>query len=119
MFTKDLIVKKKWNEYIDWLIDKVARFPQQYKYVLGQRILNIAFDVSESLVVLQFSPKEKRKELLPDFNLKLEKMREFMRIAWRKKIISHRAFVFQECQIDQVGRMMHKLSGGRGLSNER
>ena len=119
MSTKDLIVKKKWNDYIDWLIDKVGRFPQQHKYVLGQRILNIAFDISENIVVMQFSPKEKRKELLPAFNLKLETMREFMRIAWRKKILSHRAFIFQECQIDQVGRMMHRLVGGGGFSNGR
>jgi len=106
---KSLEIRKKYNDHLDWLIDKVGRFPQKYKFTLGDRILNIGFDVLEQIILIQYSPKEERPLLLRGFNLKLEILREFMRFAWRKKIIGDRSFVFQEYQIDQVGRMIHGL----------
>ncbi len=107
-----LELRKKWNDYLDWLVDKVERFPQKHKYVLGQRILNTALDVLEQIIVIRYSSREEKSKKLPAFNLKLEVFRELMRIAWRKKIISDRSFLFQEYQTDQVGRMMHGLVVG-------
>ena len=105
-----LEVLKKYQTYLIWLLEKINSFPKKQKYLLGERIGNQAFDILESLLKMQYSPSAKKKENLSEFNLKLENLRQLMRIAWKMKFISNRNFLWQETKIDEVGRMAHGLA---------
>jgi len=102
---KNLEVRKKYQDYLLWLFNKINGFPQKQKFILGVRIGNQALDISELLIRIQYASQEKKPDLLVDFNLKLEIMRSLMRIAWSMKFLSHESFSFQEAKIDEVGRM--------------
>ena len=106
---KQLEVRQKCQDYIVWLLKKVNNFPRKQKFILGEKISERAFGISDELIAMQYLPKKERKKRLPIFNLKLESLREFMRLAWKMGFLSRKSFVWQEAKIDEVGRMVHGL----------
>ena len=106
---RQLEVIKKYENYLIWILEKMNGFPRKQKYLLGERIGQQAFDILEDLLKIQFSTLAQKRELLSDFNLKLENLRQLMRITWKLKFISNRNFLWQETKIDEVGRMVHGL----------
>jgi hypothetical protein len=106
-----LLVVRKYQDYLVWLLNSVNRFPRKQKYLLGDRIGNLALDVLKQLIEIQYSNKEDRIKKFPKFNLDLEELRQLLRVAWKMKFISEKNFLWQELRIDEVGRMVHGLVG--------
>ncbi len=104
---KHLEVRKKYQDYLVWLFQKINNFPRKQKFLLGERIGTTALDVLCFLVTIQYAPKEEKARLIRAFNLKLETLRELMRLAWRMNFLSHKTYLWQEARIDEVGRMAH------------
>lgn len=107
---KQLEVRQKYQDYMVWLLKKINNFPRKQKFILGEKIGERALNISEEIIVMQYLSKEERKKRLPVFNLKLESLREFMRLAWKMNFLSRRSFIWQETKIDEVGRMVHGLA---------
>jgi len=107
--TKSLEIRKKYQDFLLWLFPKINTFPRKQKFLLGERIGNLALDILEDIIIIQFSKIDYKKEKLKTFNLKLEIFRDLMRLAWRMKFLSHRPFLYQESKIDEVGRMVYGL----------
>ncbi len=105
----DLIARKKFEDYLVGLTDKINGFPKSQKFRLADKILQTAFEVMDDIIEIQFTKKDEREELFRKFNLHRERLKQYQRIAWRKKFISHRALLFQENQIEEVGRMISSL----------
>ena len=108
--TKSLEIRKKYQDILLWLFDRINNFPKKQKFLLGDRIGNLALDVAEDIIVIQFSKQDYKKEKIKEFNLKLEILRDLMRLAWQMKFLSHKSFLFQESKIDEVGRMVYGLA---------
>jgi len=106
---RSLEVRKKYQDFLLWLFEKINTFPRKQKFLLGDRIGNLALDILEDIVIIQFSSADYKKEKLKTFNLKLEIFRDLMRLAWRMKFLSHKSFLYQESKIDEVGRMVYGL----------
>jgi hypothetical protein len=107
---KQLEIRQKYQDYVIWLLKKINNFPRKQKFILGEKIGEKALDVAEDIIAMQYLPKEEKKKLLSVFNLKLETLRELMRIAWKMNFLSRRSFIWQEAKIDEVGRMVHGLA---------
>ncbi|MEI7750129.1 MAG: four helix bundle protein [Candidatus Moraniibacteriota bacterium] len=108
--TRQLEVRRKFRDYLIWLFRKIDGFPKKQKYLLGERIGNAALDVSESLIRIQYAPASERKAIIPELNLRLEILRETMRVAWELKFLSDKSFLWQEANVDEVGRMAWRLA---------
>lgn len=108
--TNYLEVRKKYQDHLAWLFGKINNFPRKQKFLLGERIGNLALDIQEKIIQIQYLPKEQRPIVLREFNLKLEIFRSLMRLAWQMKFLSRKSFLWQEVKIDEVGRMVHGLA---------
>lgn len=106
---RQLEVRQKYQDYTVWLLKKINNFPRKQKFILGEKIGKRALNISEELIAMQYLPRKERKKRLPIFNLKLESLRELMRLAWKMDFLSRRSFIWQEAKIDEVGRMVHGL----------
>lgn len=115
--TKYLEVRKKYQDYLVWLFGKINNFPRKQKFLLGERIGNLALDIQQDIIRIQYSSVEQRKLLLRQFNLELEVFRQLMRLAWQMSFLSKKSFLWQEVKIDEVGRMTHGLA--TRFSNQR
>ena len=107
---KYLEVRKRYQDFLLWLFEKINNFPKKQKFLLGDRIVKIALDILEDIIIIQFSRPDYKIERLKAFNLKLETLRDLMRLAWHMKFLSHKSFLYQESKIDEVGRMVYGLA---------
>ncbi len=73
------VALEKMYQFLLWLIPTVDKFPRAQKFLLGDRIQATALDVLEGLVEATYS--RTPKAALAACNLRLEKLRFFMRLA--------------------------------------
>ena len=73
------IALEKCYQFLLWLVPNVEKFPRSQKFLLGDRIQNLALDVQEALIEATYS-----KSVAPHLaraNLHLEKLRYLFRLA--------------------------------------
>ena len=104
-----LIVLRKYQDYLVWLLVSINKYPRKQKYLLGDRIGNKAFDILEQLIDIQYTKREARLKKFDKLNLDLEKLRQFLRVSLKMKFISEKNFIWQELKINEVGRMVRGL----------
>ena len=105
----DLLARKKFEDFLVELIERVNKFPKSQKFGLGDKLLKTAFSVMDEIIVIQLSDKSRRQALISPFNYHLEQLRQYLKIAWRKEYISHRNFMALDLKTDEVGRMVWSL----------
>jgi hypothetical protein len=87
-----------------WLIPTIDRFPKSQKFVFGDRILNIALDVLESLVEATFT--RDRRVQLTRANLGIDKLRFLLRMAADFKFLDRRRYEHAARSLDEIGRLI-------------
>jgi len=92
-----------WYKTLDWILSAVERFPKSVRFSLASRTADAALDAMEGVVEAIYS--KNRGYLLDRFNLRLEKLRVFFRIAHDRRFISTRQYEHIAESIDQAGRM--------------
>lgn len=107
--TIHLEVRKKYQDFLLWLFQKLNTFPKKQKFILGEEIGKLSLEIQKDLIILQYSPASQKKEKLTEINLKLEIFRSLMRLVWQMRFLSHKSFLYQESKIDEVGRMIYGL----------
>lgn len=102
----ELLVLQQWEETAAWLLNHTARWPKAVRFTLTQRLDNHALDVVEMLVSARYEPAVRRR-LLPEINLRLERMRFLLRLARDSKVGTPAGFESAVRRIDEAGRMVH------------
>ena len=97
-------VVTKMRDLLTWLLERVASFPRSYRFVLGERIGNLAVDVLEKLLEAAYSAQ--KQAVLQRANLDLEKLRHLLRSAFELKCINVKQYEYVAYEIDEVGRMV-------------
>lgn len=97
------IALEKCYQFLLWLVPTVEKFPKSQKFLLGDRIQNLALDVQESLIEATYSKNPAAH--LNDANLRLEKLRFLFRLALDLKYLDLRRYEFAARAIDEIGRM--------------
>lgn len=77
-------------DFTVWIEPKIAVFPRNYRYNLGNRIENTLYDTMESLLQFRFSKKKLRH--LYDSNTSIEKLRYYFRLSYKLKIIKDKNY---------------------------
>jgi len=102
----ELLVLAHWEQFIPWLLDHTRKWPKSARFTLTQRIENHALDLTEALVLARYEP-DRRRRLLREVNLLLERMRHLCRIARDLRIMPKSGFETAMREIDTAGRMTH------------
>lgn len=100
------VALEKCYQFLLWLIPTVEKFPKSQKYLLGERIQNLALDVQECLIEATYS--KKPAPHLAQANLHLEKLRYLFRLANDLRHFDLRRYEFASRAVDEIGR----LAGG-------
>lgn len=98
------IALEKCYQFLLWLVPAVEKFPKSQKFLLGDRIQNLALDVQENLIEATYS-----KNPVPHLaaaNLRLEKLRYLFRLALDLKHLDPRRYEFAARALDEIGRMV-------------
>jgi len=97
------IALEKCYQFLLWLVPTVEKFPKSQKFLLGDRIQNLALDVQESLIEATYSKNPAAH--LSSANMRLEKLRFLFRLALDLKYIDLRRYEFAARAVDEIGRM--------------
>lgn len=91
-------------DLLRWILPKLAKFPKDQRYLLGERIENGLLDILEILIEASFT-KEKL-NLLRKANLNLEKLRFLTRLAKDMHYINLAAYEYQARATNEIGKML-------------
>jgi hypothetical protein len=91
----------KLYDYLLWMIPKLEKFPRGQKFILADRIENLALDILDLLIEAAYS--RKKDDLLRRANLQLEKLRYLVRLAKDLKAINLKSYEHSARLIDGIG----------------
>lgn len=97
-------VVTKSYDLILWMLPKLAKFPREQRFLLGDRIETTLLDCLELLIEANYS-KEKA-GILKNVNLKLEKLRFLVRISRDMHYINIQSYEFMARSINEIGKMV-------------
>jgi hypothetical protein len=98
------VALEKTYQFLLWPVPTVERFPRSQKFLLGDRLQNLAVDLLESLIEATYS--RHPAPALTAANLRLEKLRYGFRLARDLHHIDPRRHEFAARAIDEIGRLV-------------
>ena len=104
-----LEVRRKYQDFLLWLFQKLNTFPRKQKFILGEEIGKLGVKILKDIIILQYTPSQRRKEKIKAFNLELDIFRSLMRLTYEMRFLSNRSFLYQGSKIDEIGRMVYGL----------
>jgi len=95
---------KKWYKILDWILNKIEKYPKSVKFSFSSRIGNISLDILEKIIEAIYS--KKRLDILEQINLYIEKLRVFFRISYERKYISVKQYEYISGELKEFGSMI-------------
>ena len=94
----------KWMNVLDWILDRVEKFPKAVRYTFGNRMVELSLYITESIIEAIYT--KERQYILTKTNLYIEKLRVFFRLSYKRRYISARQFEFISSRLDEIGKMI-------------
>jgi hypothetical protein len=94
----------KYYDALNWILDKVEKFPKSQRFVFGHRLSNLSLDILEGIIRAYYS--KDKALLLKEINIRLEILRIFLRLVKDRQFISIRQYEFITKEINEVGKMI-------------
>lgn len=92
-----------WFRFTEWVFDRTSRFPKSCRFTVSSRIDMLMLDGIEKIVEARFGVK--RITVLESFNILLEKLRFFFRLAYSRKYFSTSDYEYASSTVEEIGRM--------------
>jgi hypothetical protein len=92
------------DDFIKWFLPKIERFPRNYKFLFGDRMVQLQLDLLEHLVEA-FYQKEKTAKLRAA-NVDLEKLRHLLKISTELRFISLDQLEYATRSLNQIGSLI-------------
>jgi len=108
------VVVSKTYDLTLWMLPKLAKFPRDQRFLLGDRIENMLLDILEDLIDATYT--KEKVNILKKANLRLEKLRFLVRLSSDMRFINLTSYEFAGRGIDEVGRMVGGWISSRGGS---
>src|ERR1039457_1085882 len=92
------------DDFIKWFLPKIEKFPRNYKFLFGDRLGEIQFDVLENLIEAYY-----RKEKLANLreaNIGLEKLRHLLQNSTEMRLLSFDQLEYATRSLNQIGSMI-------------
>jgi len=99
-------VVEKFKKLICWMLPKISKFPKDQRFLLADRIVLLMFDILEKLLEAVYTKKEQKQKVLNEINLKVEKLRYFVRISYDVKYVNLKSYDYFSSQILEAGKMI-------------
>ena len=97
----------KLYQLIKFLYETVRNFPRQYKYALGQNILDLTWQCLDLVLEANALPNEKKLPKILEISITFDKLKTRLRMVQELNLISKRQFVhIQAYYIKEIGEMI-------------
>lgn len=101
---EDLPIYVKWRTFLNWLMLVTDKFPKKVRFTYTDRLVNLALSVVEDFVEARYS--RNKIPILDAANMKLEKIRIFVRISYEQRYLSREQYEHASISINEVGKML-------------
>ncbi len=95
----------KTSDFILWLLQHTEKFPKSERFRLAKRLEDSAFGFYELLVEATRSSRRKR-QILIQADVQLEKLRLYIRLANAKKLTSLPQYRFASGALIEIGKLL-------------
>lgn len=102
----DVAVVTAMHQFAAWWFGRVAKFPKDFKFSLGQRSIDGVLDLLELLVEAAYLPSAERAEALASANRRIERLRHLVRLAHATAALPHEAYGHAAEQLDAIGKQV-------------
>jgi hypothetical protein len=97
----DLPIIQKTYDLIKWYVPIINRLPRNHKFVLGNRITSVLYDVLDELLIARYSSQKLLQ--LESANIKLEILRYQTRLLFDFNLISTDRYEYMQKLINEIG----------------
>lgn len=101
---EELPIIRAFYDFVLWLSPKIAQFPRDRRFVLGERMEGQLYGILEDLVRAKYT--RQRKPVLDQINLNLEILRFQIRLAKDLRCLSLKAYGSAAEQLVDIGRQV-------------
>jgi hypothetical protein len=101
---EELPIIRAFYDLTVWLIPKIAKFPRDHRFVLGERIERQLYGILENLIRAKYT--RLRKAILEQVNLDLEILRFQLRLAKDLRCLPLKGLGQAAQQITDIGRQV-------------
>ncbi len=100
---KESVISKT-DDFLLWFLPKIEKFPRNYKFLFGDRLVGIQLDLLENLIEAYY-----RKDKLTNLraaNVEIEKLRHLLKLCAEMKFISLPQLEFATRSLNEIGSMV-------------
>ncbi|MCC6215909.1 MAG: four helix bundle protein [Polyangiaceae bacterium] len=87
-----------------WVVERVAKFPREHRFTVGDRLIEVCVDVLSALVEASF--KRDKAALLAAASRALVRARVLARVARRLRLLTEAQQLHFVAESDEVGKMV-------------
>jgi len=95
----------KSSDFLLWLLNHTGKFPKSERFRMAKRLEDSAFSFYELLIEATRSTRRKR-QLLVQADVELEKLRLYMRISQAHKLTSLPQYHFSSGELVEIGKLL-------------
>lgn len=103
MATKENVITKT-DDFIQWFLPKVEKFPRNYKFLVGDRLVNIQLDLLENLIEAYY--RRDKLAYLRTANVNLEKLRHLLKICTELRFLGFSQLEFATRELNHIGSLV-------------
>ena len=97
----------KLYQLIKFLYERTRNFPKQYKYTLGQNILDLSWQCLDLVLEANALPKERKYPKILELSISFDKLKIRLRMAQEINLISKKQFShIQSYYMKEIGEMI-------------
>ena len=100
----DLPIIRAWYEFMIWLMPKIAKFPRDLRFVLGERIERRFLDVLELLIRARYA--KDRQALLEQANTEMDVLSCLLRAAHDLQALPPKAYGACGGKLLEIGKQL-------------
>jgi hypothetical protein len=101
--TKENVLTRT-DDFIKWFLPKLEKFPRNYKFLFGDRLVEIQLDLLENLIEAYYQ-KEKLANLRAA-NIGVEKLRHLLQISTEMRFMSLDQLEYSTRSLNQIGSLI-------------
>ena len=101
MLNSPPLIITKFYDFLLYLLPQVAKFPRSERYLLGERLETISFEVQELLLEACYT--REKLHLLQKVNVKLEQARYYVRLSKDLKLLSLNCYENLSKMLNEIG----------------
>jgi len=88
-----------------YLITK--RFSKEYKYSLGQSIIDCSWEVLDHIITANTLPNSQKEKLIRKASASFDKLKSRLRMAHELKLVGHKQYTFLIFQNEETAKMLN------------